>query len=712
MIQRIGRASFRHPMVTVVAWLVGLALIVLSGSAVGSQFVSSGRMPGTDSQAAADLLKRSFPAAATDTATIVLQADTSLSRPSVKAVVGAFISRIDHIVRPGAVSVSAVSANGKTVLYDVAMPDPKLKARDGSPLIDTVVRQLQDAAKGPRDHGMRVEFSGGWFAGGSVPANSEAVGLTVAVLVLLLLFGSLIALGVTLLPALLAVLGSSGLVTLLTHVIPTPDVTTQVATMIGLGVGIDYALLMVARFRVELVTHEPEAAFAITLRTAGRSVVLAGATVAVALLGMLLLRLDFIRGLAVGGAVAVLTAVLAALTLQPALMRWSAPSMTKRVRARADRTQRVGRWERWGTLVVARPVAVFVTGLVIVSVLAIPALAMRLSYADASSDPAASTSHKAYVLTSQAFGPGFLGPLAIVVENPSRQGIEKLTRQLAAVPGIVEVAPAATSKDGTVAVLSAIPSTGPQTTQTEALVHRLRDVTIPKSGVVAHIGGQTAGSIDFSELMRGRLPAFIGGVLLLSFIMLMLVFRSIMIPLQAVVLNLLSITAAFGVTVAIFQWGWFANLFGLAGGAPIDPWIPMLLFAIVFGLSMDYEVFLLSAIKERHDQTKDTNSAIVGGLSSTARIITAAAGIMVAVFGAFVTSDIRSVQLVGFGLAIAVLIDATVVRMLLVPSAMALVGRFNWWLPRLLADKLPHVKVEDAAAAAPAQVPSLVGDRQ
>jgi RND superfamily putative drug exporter len=465
--------------------------------------------------------------------------------------------------------------------------------------------------------------------------------------------------------------------------VQTPGFTVQVASMIGIGVGIDYSLFIVTRYRDALRdTDDVERAVVIAIDTAGRAVVFAGITVMISLLGMLMMGMAFLNGLAFGTATAVLVAVLAAVTLLPALLGMVGRRLDRLSVHR--RTPRAGEtvWHRWSRFVQRHAVAATVGGVALLGILAIPAFAMRLASADAGNDPVGSTTRIAHDRLADGFGAGLNGPLLVVVDRRGdTTAADRLAARLAEVPGVAHVAGVDTAPGSEVSLVTLIPATGPQDAATADLVHRVRD-TIRHGDVVAHVGGQTASDVDFAALMSARLPLFIGAVLALSFVLLMVVFRSILVPLKAVTLNLLSIGAAYGVLVAVFQWGWLGGLIGVHEGAPIEPWAPMMLFAIVFGLSMDYEVFLLSSMRERVDAGEPNGRAVVEGLASTARVITAAAAIMVCVFGSFVFGDLRAIKLIGLGLAVAVMLDATVVRMLLVPASMELLGERNWWWPR------------------------------
>jgi RND superfamily putative drug exporter len=446
---------------------------------------------------------------------------------------------------------------------------------------------------------------------------------------------------------------------------------------------------MVTRYRAELASgRDIGDAIAAAVRTSGRAIVFAGGTVVVSLLGLLLIGMDFLKGFAVASSLTVAIAVAAAITLVPALLailgrRIDRLSIHRRGHVTTS-SDNLGR--RWGRVIQHHPVTAVVAGGAVLLLAALPVLSMRLAVADEGNDPVGSTTRVAYDRLAEGFGAGVNGPLLIVVEGATR--VAPIVEAVRATDGVAFVATPQSSSDGAIGVFAAYPTTSPQSPATEQLVRDLRN-QLP-SGV--HVGGQTASGIDFSAFMGQRLPWFIGAVLLVSFLLLLAVFRSLLVPLKAVILNLVSIGAAYGAMVAVFQWGWFSSVLHIEP-APIEPWAPMMLFAIVFGLSMDYEVFLLSAVKERYDETRDNHAAVLDGLSTTARVITAAAAIMVCVFASFMVADLRSIKLIGFGLAAAVFIDATIVRMVMVPATMELLGRWNWWLPRRLRRALPSVNV-------------------
>jgi putative drug exporter of the RND superfamily len=481
-----------------------------------------------------------------------------------------------------------------------------------------------------------------------------------------------------------------GLIAIVSHAIKMPNFSTELAAMIGLGVGIDYALFIVTRFRESSRAGADVApATIVAMDTAGRAVLFAGTTVIIALLGMVVLGLSFLNGLAVASALAVLMTMLASLTMLPALLAYVGKRVG-RVRHRRARPAGAGTWARWARFVGRHPWPAAVTGVAVMLVIAIPALSMNMGFSDAGNDPAGTTTRKAYDLLAEGFGPGFNGPLAIVAELPDRANAKALDRIGAALRGtadVAEVAPPAVSRDGRTAVFQVVARSSPQASSTTDLVHTLRSTVLPP---VAHgsdatilVGGVTASAIDFTHVLSAKLPVFIAVVVGVAALLLLVVFRSFVIPVQAACMNLLSIAAALGVTVAVFQYGWLGSVVGVAEG-PIEPWLPVMLFAIVFGLSMDYEVFLVSRIREEWVRRRDPSEAIVEGLATTGRVITAAATIMICVFLAFVLGPERQIKLFGLSLASAVFLDAFVVRSLLLPAVLELLGRRTWAFPEEL----------------------------
>jgi RND superfamily putative drug exporter len=568
---------------------------------------------------------------------------------------------------------------------------------------------VKDLAGPLRQEGVNIQFSGNWFSGGGMPAT-EAIGLLAAIVILIVAFGSVVAMGLPIVTALFGLGITAAAIGLVARLFTTPSFAPQVAAMIGIGVGIDYALFIVTRYRDALHRRgDPEAAVVEAISTAGRAVVFAGCTVVVSLLGMFLMGLDYLHGLAVGTSVAVAISVAAAVTLLPALLGFFGFSIDRLHVGRSSRNPSTGAgiWQRWAGFVQRRPWPLAIGGLAVLIVMALPVFGMRLGFADAGNDPRGSTTMQAYELVGRGFGPGSNGPIVVVADTTARgsaQALPRLVSQLQSSPGVAQVSAPTFSPSGPAAVVTVTPTTGPQDKATVSLLHRIRNHVVPTAtrgtGLTVHVGGETAGAIDFSNVMTKRLPLFFGGVLAVSFLLLLVVFRSILVPLKAVIMNLLSIGAAFGAMVGVFQWGHGGHLLGVSG-APIESWAPMMLFAIVFGLSMDYEVFLLSSIREHYDATGDNASSVAAGLTSTARVITAAATVMVVVFGSFLLSDMRGLKEIGFGLALAIAVDATVVRVVLVPATMELLGRANWWLPAWLDRLLPRVAVEGVPADQP-----------
>jgi RND superfamily putative drug exporter len=680
MLRHLCSWSFRHRRLVVVAWVAITAATVVFGAALAGP-TAGGSLPDTDSTAAYDEYARSFPDdPAAEARIVVAVPDGSAERlESRRAEIDTAVTRllampaVDAAVSP--FEAGLVSPDGRVGLITVSMANV---GGDVSPATIAAVEQVADELV---DGGFRAGVSSFWFVDGSLP-KSELIGIAAAMVILLIAFGSVVAMGLPLVTALVGVGTGLGLIGLWSNVVTMPDFAHPVAAMIGLGVGIDYALFIVTRYREELrAGRSYHDAAVVAMTTAGRAVLLAGATVVVSLLGMLLVGLDIMRGLGVASAGAVVVAVLAAVTLLPALLAIAGPRIDRWSVHRRGRRPSAdgGSWGRWSRAVQRRPILGAVVGLIVLGALAAPVATMRLATADAGNDPAGTTTRVAYDLIAEGFGPGANGQLVVVAPDAAGDRSAALADALASTPGVDTVLPPAVAQNGTVAI-TVFPTTGPQDEATSELVHLLRDEVIPSTGVTAFVGGQTASDVDFSDLMASRLPWFIAAVLAGSFLLLLVEFRSLLVPLKAVVLNLLSIGAAYGVLVMVFQWGWF----GLAAPGPIEPWAPMMLFAIVFGLSMDYEVFLLSSVKERFDAHGDSSRAVAEGLAATARVITAAAAIMIFVFGSFVVADLRALRLLGLGLAVAVLVDATVVRLLLVPATMELLGARNWWLPRML----------------------------
>jgi RND superfamily putative drug exporter len=628
---------------------------------------------------------------------------------------------IEQIVEPGEV-VSPYGPEGARFVNDdgtIAYAEVNMGDRDSDEYL-AVGDEVRALVAGATVPGTTVELGGDAFVE-EPEFSSEVVGFIAAMIILLVAFGSLLAMGLPLLTAIFGIVTGIALVGLTVNLIGMPSFSNQAVAMIGIGVGIDYALLIVTRYRESLhAGMTPEAAVVRSIDTAGRSVLFAGTTVVIAVLGLFVVGLAMVRGLAVGVSIGVLMTMLASLTLLPAVLGFVGTSIDRLGlphRRRHEGADDRSVWYRWSRVIQHRPWPALVISAAVLVVLAAPVFSIRLGFGDAGNRPTSDTTRRAYDLVAEGFGPGANGPLLIVAE--AREGdidlpaLERLSAAANETPGVAFAAPPAPNEAGDAAIIPVEPLTSPQDEATEDLVHVLRDDVIPEamgdSATTVAVGGSTASVVDFAEFTAARLPWFIGAVLVVSFVLLMVVFRSLLVPLKAVIMNLLSVGAAYGLIVAVFQWGWGRSLVGVGKEGPIDAWVPMMLFAVIFGLSMDYEVFLLSRIREEYDRTRDNATAVANGLAATARVITAAAAIMFCVFGAFVLGADRSLKLFGLGLALAVLLDATVVRLVLVPSTMELLGDRNWWLPRWLDRLLPVVHVEatpdgEGVGVAPADV--------
>jgi RND superfamily putative drug exporter len=535
---------------------------------------------------------------------------------------------------------------------------------------------------------------------------ATGVGVVAALVILLLTFGSLTAAGMPLFTAALGLITGIALVGLATHVTSMSSVAPELAVMIGLGVGVDYALFIVTRFRENYARSGDLSQSVIhAMDTSGRAILLAGTTVIIALLGMFATGVSFLYGMAIASVLAVLMTMLASLTVLPALLsrfghKLVRPSRAARRRADRGEAPRSSAWRRWSLAVQAHPRPLALASLLVMLVFVIPVFGLRLDTSDAGNDPSNTSTYRAFNLLSHGFGQGFNGPLQIAAELPSGPHASSLSALRSAVARTPDVAVATTPRvapSGNVAVMLAYPDSAPQAQATTDLVNRLRHDVLPPLKRSRHInvlvGGFTAGSIDFSGVLAGKLPLFIGVVVVLSALLLLVIFRSLVIPLQAAVMNLLSIGGALGATVAVFQWGWLDSLLGLSKG-PVEPWVPVLMFAVVFGLSMDYEVFLISRVREEWVRHGDAGEAVADGIAFTGRVITAAAAIMVCVFLSFMLGDERSVKEFGFGLAAAVFLDALVVRCVLLPAVLELLGPITWRLPGALDSRLPRINIE------------------
>ncbi|MGA2924816.1 MAG: MMPL family transporter [Solirubrobacteraceae bacterium] len=719
----LARWCIAHRGRVVIAWIaIAVVATVLAGAA-GRNYSTNFTLPGTESQKALNLLSREFTTQSGDLDTVVYHTSQgTVDSPAVRNTITSLLARVRTMAHVVSV-ISPYSARGavqvsrdrKTAFASINYDKrANLLANDtGKPVLNAI-----GAIKVP---GLKLA------AGGQVIENAEGfnigpatfVGVITALVILLITFGSLTAAGMPLVTAGLGLITGVAAIGLGTHVLSIPNVSTDLALMIGLGVGVDYSLFIVTRFRE---SHERlrdvRAAALEAMDTSGRAILLAGTTVVIALLGMFATGVGFLYGLAVASVLAVLLVMLASLTLLPALLsrfgaRLVAPTRAARRRAAAAKPPRGSLWRRWSLTVQSRPWPLALVALVVILAFIGPVTALRLDNSDAGNDPANTSTHAAFYLLADGFGAGFNGPLTIVAELPGPDATASLPSLRAAVtstPDVVAVTTPRISPSGRLAVMEAYPASAPQAQATTDLVNHLRTTVLPplerKAGAPVLVGGFTAGSIDFANVLSSKLPLFIAIVVVLSALLLFVIFRSLVIPLQAAVMNLLSIGGALGATVVVFQDGFLAGPLGIQKG-PVEPWVPVLMFAVVFGLSMDYEVFLISRVREEWVRRQDASRAVVDGIAFTGRVISAAAAIMVCVFLSFMLGDERAIKEFGFGLAAAVFLDALVVRCVLLPSVLELLGPVTWRLPAALDARLPHINIEGHGATAGADEPIL-----
>jgi RND superfamily putative drug exporter len=697
--ERLADWSIRHRRRAVALWVVTLLAVLGASFAIGAAWKNDFSLPGTESQQALDTLKRSAPAQAGDAVEIVMRDPGGIETPATRQRVEAMVAQVEQLPHvaavvdpygPGAVSRDGTIAHA-TVMLDATSNDVPRAS----------VERLIETAERAGGDGLQVELGGDAVryvdAGGG---TAESLGTLAALVILVFLFGSLLAASIPILTALAAVGGTTALMVVGSHLFDVADFTPALMSLVGLGVGIDYALLIFSRYRAELLNdRDRDQALKIALDTAGRSVVFAGTTVIIGLLGLVALGIGTLQGVALGVSATVLVTLIASLTLLPALLAIFGKRIERSVRKRALKARKKERvegerWRRWAAFVQRRPVPILAIALAFLVALALPATGMRLGFADAGNDDRDTTSRKAYDLLADGFGPGYNGPLVIVSEGGSGDAAQRLHAAAARAPGIAGVAPVQEA-EGDVATVIAYPDAKPQDEGTQRAVTELREEVLPplarETGATYLVGGTTAAADDYAHTVQERLPLFLAIVVGLSSLLLMVVFRSVLIPLKAAALNLLSIGAALGAVTLVFQHG----LFGIEG-SPVDATIPILIFAIVFGLSMDYEVFLVGRMHEEWERTGDARHAVREGLAQTGRVVTAAGAIMVVVFGAFMTSPDRMMKQFGLGLAVAILLDAVVIRCLVVPAAMELMGRWAWWMPRWLRRRLPRVALERA----------------
>ena len=732
MLEHLGRAAARHKWWFVVAWLVAAVAVGVLAKGLDGQETDNFRIPGAQSQQALDLLIRDFPTASGQSASVVFQSDAGITSPKAQPAIAesvANLEKLPHVVSVtdpyGPLGPAIISKNGRITLVTVQFDVVAQK------LPKDIYDQITAATAPAAAAGVRLAYGGAVIDYAHQPpqGNADLIGLLAAVVVLLFAFGSVVAMGLPITTALFGLAIGFSLIKIVAAFTDIGTLAPTLAQMIGLGVGIDYSLFIVSRYRENrALGMDIESAIGRSVATAGSAVLFAGTTVVIAICGLAVSGIPYVARLGYMSGVMVLVMMTAALTLLPAALaivgnkidKWKVPSLMHH----ADRAKAAGHpdpvsprstvWEKWAHLVASHawPFAVFAVAILLA--LAWPVISMRLGESDDGNLPSAATQRQAFDLIAVGFGQGANGPLLVVVSLPEPNNGAPADAIAAAVkktPGVAEVAPPQISPNGKVAQIAVIPTSAPDSEATANLVGTLRNTVLPQaignSGAQAYVGGLTATFIDIGDRISGRLLYFILAVVLLSFLLLMLVFHSILVPLTAAVMNLLSVGAAYGVTVAVFQWGWMKGLVGLQSTVPITAFVPMMMFAVLFGLSMDYQVFLLTRVREEYDKTGDTRLGVVRGLARTARVITSAALIMIFVFGAFVLNPTPEVKMFGLGLAVAVLVDATIVRMMLVPATMEILGDANWWFPKWLSF-LPRLDLEgssEQSGAGPAREP-------
>ncbi|MFI6459812.1 MMPL family transporter [Streptomyces sp. NPDC050538] len=735
----LARWCVRHRLVAVLLWLLAFGGVTAAAAVTGSAYSNDYEAPGTESGRATQLLKEGFPGLGGDSDTVVWRTSPgSVRAAAVEQTMTAALDRIENL--PGVASVVSpydgqgtgrISADGRTAYATVTFAHP---AED---IDKSEAQAVVRVAKAAQVDGLQVELGGSAIAltESSSGHTAEIVGVAVAALVLFLAFGSLAA---SLLPigtALVSVGTAYAAIVLLGHAMTVADFAPMLGMLIGLGVGIDYALFIVTRHRrglkrglsvTEAVTN--------AVVTTGRAVVFAGATVCIALLGMLILRLGFLNGVAIAASLTVVLTVAASVTLLPALLSFIGPrALSRRERRRlAEHGPQpelpTGLAARWSAFVERHPKSLGAVALVVMAVLALPTLALHLGTSDQGNDPQSSTTRQAYDLLATGFGPGVNGPLTLVTKIDGAEDkltLDNLDATLRTTEGVASVTPVTYDAGGSTGYFSVVPDSAPQSQKTSDLVDRLRTEVLPRAetgtSLDIHVGGVTASYDDFADVIVGKLPLFVGVVISLGCVLLLLAFRSIGIPLKAAAMNVAAVAAAFGVVVAIFQWGWGSEFLGLGRAGPIEPFLPVIMVSVLFGLSMDYQVFLVSRMYEEWLETGDNRRAVRVGLAETSRVINSAAVIMISVFLAFVLSGDRVIAMFGIALASAVALDAFVLRTLLVPALMHLLGGANWWLPRGLDRVLPRISIEPPecraaherlAAATDAEVADVLAKEQ
>jgi putative drug exporter of the RND superfamily len=695
---RLADLTYRRRGRVVLAWVVLLVATLAIVPRFAGDFSTEFGTPASESKEARDLIEAHFPGSSGESVNVVWEAPGGARQAQPR--IDRFVEQASRVEGVGDVSPSRYSADGTIGLLRLELDRPsfQLDTESGKKLID-----LAEEISGD---GLRIELGGNLISSAEEGAPPELIGLLGAAVVLLIAFGSVVAAGLPLLVAIFGLGISATLIGIVALVIDTPDFAPAVAGLIGIGVGIDYSLLVLTRFRTALIGGaDVRGAIVEAVTTAGRSVIVAGGTVVVSILGLAFTGVSFLYGVALSASLAVAVVVAASVTLLPAMLAFAGRRVDRLHIPGLGRSLKTGGGTlatRWSHVIQRHAVIAAVAGSVVLIALAAPVLGIRWGFPDEGNSPSGSTTREAYELVTRGFGPGANGALVLAAELPD-DGLDELSQRIEATPGVAFTTPPRVSSDGEVAMITVIPESSPQSSATTDLVRTLRDVA-PES---VHVGGLTAVVIDQSDYLAGRIPVFIGGVIALSFLILLLAFRAPLIALKAGIMNLLSVVAAYGVVAYAAEGGWFGSLIGIDGDTPIPPFVPVMMFAVLFGLSMDYEVFLLSRVREEYLRTGRTSDAVADGLAKTARVITAAAAIMVVVFLAFVSSTEPFLKLMGVGMATAILVDATIVRMVLVPAVMQLMGRANWWIPDWLDRILPRLDGE-----VPQVVPAAAGERR
>jgi putative drug exporter of the RND superfamily len=685
----------------VAAWLVALVAVIALAPRIAGEFTADYSAPGSDSQAARELVQERFGGFSAETVDVVWESPRGARSPAVKPEIDRFVERAQRLEGIDRATPAVFSQDGATgiIRLELDRAGSEVPVETGEELIERA-----DELNGP---GLTVGLGGQPIDQAEGGPGPETTGVLAAMAVLLIVFGSLVAAGLPLAVALFGLGISTPLIGVLAGIATVPEWATAVAGLIGVGVGIDYALLVLTRFRAALDRgSSPEQAVGEAVTTAGRSVLVAGGTVIVSMLGLFILGLDYMNGVALSASLAVLVVMSAAITLLPALLgfaghrvdRLRLPLLGRRGARANDHGPLASRWSR---TMQRRPWAAIAAGTAVLVLLSAPVIGLRLGFPDAGNGSPDNTTRVAYDLMAEGFGKGSNGPLTLAAELPGPRAEGELRAALDEVrqlPGVASVSEPRINPQANAAIATITPTTSPQSDATADLVERLRDQVLPESlgaaGIQANVGGTAALVLDQSDYLSARLPLFVGGVVGVSLLLLVAAFRAPLIAVKAGVMNLLSVAAAFGVLTLAASGGFLSELLGIEGEVPVPPFIPVMMFAILFGLSMDYEVFLLSRVREEYAKLRDTSAAVTEGLARTARVITAAAAIMIVVFLSFAVADEVFLRLFGVGMATAILVDATIVRMVLVPAVMQVLGRANWWMPGWLDRIVPRFDPE------------------